>query len=141
MRVSGDGHRRRRQKTAEHDGRRRQNTAAARRWRTAEADGIGNFRRARTMKIAGARAGSSRLRLQRGQRLQLSLDERNTMMALHVRYSQRLRSYRGITKRTKLSLTAWRFSEGFLLRRTVVTSLASSRHVVVLGRGKQAIGT
>ncbi|CAN6987008.1 unnamed protein product [Brassica oleracea var. botrytis] len=31
------------------------------------------------------------------------------MMVLDARDSQRLESYRRITKRTKLSLTAWRF--------------------------------
>ena len=65
--------------------------------------------RARMTQLPGAHAASSGLRLRRGRRLRLRLDEGNTMMALHARVSQRLRSYGRFTKRKKLNSNSLRF--------------------------------
>ncbi|KAF3588038.1 hypothetical protein F2Q69_00029743 [Brassica cretica] len=65
--------------------------------------------RPRMMQLPGARAASSGLRLRRGRRLRLRLDEGNTMTALHARDSQRLKSYGRFTKRTKLNSNSLRF--------------------------------
>ena len=55
-------------------------------------------------KLPEALAASSRLRLQRGRWLRLHLNERNTMIALHARDSQRLERYSRFTERTKTKL-------------------------------------
>ena len=53
------------------------------------------------VKLPEALAASSGLRLRRGRWLRLRLDERNTMVALHTRDSQRLGSYQRFTKTAK----------------------------------------
>ena len=57
-------------------------------------------------KLLEALAASFRLRLRRGQWLRLCLNERNTMVALYTRDSQRLERYGGFTEwmKTKLKL-------------------------------------
>ncbi|KAF3504810.1 hypothetical protein F2Q69_00043485 [Brassica cretica] len=78
-------------------------------------DGGGDFRRRRmddpseSAKLVGARADSSGLRLQRGRRLRLCLVERNTMMSLDARDSQRLERYDRFTERTKTKFMRRRF--------------------------------
>lgn len=77
----------------------------------------------RTAKLAGACAVSSGLRLWRGRRLRLHLDEGNAVAALHARDSQWLGSYGRFTKTTKTKLkNAWSYGAYLWWRLVVMNS-------------------
>jgi len=77
-----------------------------------------------------ARTASSGLRLRRAWCLRLRLDERNTMMGLDARDSQRLRSYGRFTKTAETKLKNMAVSGYLWLRMMVVTSFTTSWRVV-----------
>ena len=118
-RVTGDGHRRRRRWLTGGDGGRRRRQKAEHGdsdgvpvvvWRRRRFLAAARVTHARTeAKLPDALAASSGLRLRRGRWLRLRLDERNTMVALHARDSQRLRRYGRYTERTKTKLKRRRF--------------------------------
>lgn len=89
----------------------------------------GDWRRHVDIKLAdsktcGACAVSSGLRLWRGRRLRLHLDEGNAVAALHARDSQWLGSYGRFTKTTKTKLkNAWSYG-AYLWWRSVVMNSA-----------------
>ncbi|WZZ36430.1 hypothetical protein YC2023_019831 [Brassica napus] len=91
-----------------------------------------------------ARTASSGLRLRRAWCLRLRLDERNTMMGLDARDSQRLRSYGRFTKTAETKLKNMAVSGYLWLRMMVVASstvwrvvapATSSENNLTLGQG------
>ncbi|KAF3512072.1 hypothetical protein F2Q69_00004202 [Brassica cretica] len=89
-----------------------------------------NREEALASQVTRARTASSGLRLRRAWCLRLRLDERNTMMVLDARDSQRLRSYGRFTKMDETKLNCMAVSGDFKLQRTVVTSSTWSRGAV-----------